>query len=126
MLRQITRTQSTVSPPLWLPASQAPAHTDAEPLPPVVLEQMRSCHNAATEFLRQYWSAVLPTPAGALGAGTNSTSAATKAAKAEKMAAYLRGTGGKVEAVVHIATEAGVDPGRIRAVSASGPSIDSG
>lgn len=78
---------------------------------------MRSCHNAATEFLRQYWSAVLPTAAGALGAGTNATSAAVKSAKAEKMAGYLRSTDNKVNAVVHTATIAGFDPARVRAVS---------
>lgn len=89
------------------------------PLPDDVMEQMRSCYNAATEFLRQYWSAVLATPAGPLGPGTASTSAGAKVAKAAKMAGYLRGTAGKVRAVVHIATEAGVEPGRIRAVSTS-------
>lgn len=94
------------------------------PLPQDVMEQMRSCHNAATEFLRQYWSAVLPAPAGALGAGNASSSTGAKAAKAAKMAGYLRGTAGKVEAVVHIATEAGVDPGRIRAVSSTPSTVE--
>jgi hypothetical protein len=59
----------------------------------------------------------LPTAAGALGAGTNATSAAVKAAKAEKMAGYLRSTDNKVNAVVHTATIAGFDPARVRAVS---------
>ena len=77
---------------------------------------MRSCHNAATEFLRQYWSAVLPTPAGALGAGTASTSAELKAAKADKMVHYLMSTAAKVNAIVHTATISHVDPDRIRAV----------
>jgi transcription initiation factor TFIIH subunit 1 len=73
---------------------------------------MTSCHNAANEFLRQYWSAVLPAQAGALG----STSAATKAAKAGKMAGYLRGMEGKINAVVHTAVLTGLDPARVRAV----------
>jgi len=73
---------------------------------------MTSCHNAANEFLRQYWSAVLPAQAGALG----STSAATKAAKAGKMAGYLRGMEGKINAVVHTAVLDGLDPARVRAV----------
>ena len=73
---------------------------------------MRSCHNAATEFLRQYWSAVLPTSAGTLGPST----IAAKNAKAEKMAGYLRLTEGKVNAVINTATIVGVDPERIRAV----------
>ena len=80
--------------------------------PDTLLEQMRSCHNAATEFLRQYWSSILPTAAGA----TDST-AKIKMGRASKMAQYLRSTEGKVNAVVHTATIAGVDPARVRAVS---------
>jgi transcription initiation factor TFIIH subunit 1 len=100
-----------------LPSSHADlAPHCAAPFPDAILEQMRSCHNAATEFLRQYWSAVLPTPTGALGAGSNTTTAASKAAKAEKMARYLRSTDSKVNAVVHTATIAGFDPARVRAV----------
>jgi transcription initiation factor TFIIH subunit 1 len=86
-------------------------------IPDQILEQMRSCHNAATEFLRQYWSAVLPTAAGALGAGTPSASPAMKAARAAKMAGYLQSTEGKVMAVINTAILAGVDPARIRTVS---------
>ncbi|KAI9639283.1 TFIIH p62 subunit, N-terminal domain-containing protein [Dioszegia hungarica] len=89
-----------------------------DPLPQNILDAMRSCHNAATEFLRQYWSAVLPTPSAALGAGTAATSDATKAAKADKMAGYLRLTEGKVEAVVQTAQVAGVDVGRVKAALA--------
>ena len=73
---------------------------------------MTSCHNAANEFLRQYWSAVLPAQAGALG----TSNAATKAAKAGKMAGYLRGMEGKINAVVHTAVLDGLDPARVRAV----------
>lgn len=86
-------------------------------LPVELLDSMRTCHNAATEFLRQYWSAVLPTPPAALGAGTPSQSESAKAAKAERMATYLRGMEGKLEAVVQLGVAVGVDPGRIRAVS---------
>lgn len=87
------------------------------PFPDALLEQMKSCHNAATEFLRQYWSAVLPTSSAALGAGTAATNAATKSAKAAKMAQYLSLTEGKVIAVVHTATIERIDPARVRAVS---------
>jgi len=73
---------------------------------------MTSCHNAANEFLRQYWSAVLPAQAGALG----TSNATTKAAKAGKMAGYLRGMEGKINAVVHTAVLDGLDPARVRAV----------
>jgi transcription initiation factor TFIIH subunit 1 len=74
---------------------------------------MTSCHNAANEFLRQYWSAILPAQAGALG----TTTPAIKLAKAGKMAAYLRGMEGKINAVVHTAATDGLDPARVRAVS---------
>jgi transcription initiation factor TFIIH subunit 1 len=85
---------------------------------------MRTCHNAASEFLRQYWSAVLPTPPAALGAGTPSQSESAKAAKAERMAGYLRGMEGKLEAVVQMGASMGVDPGRIRAVCLGFPCGD--
>ncbi|KAL7419067.1 RNA polymerase II transcription factor B subunit 1 [Cryptotrichosporon argae] len=88
------------------------------PLPEVILEQMRSCHNAATEFLRQYYTAILPTAAGALGAGTPSTAPAAKAARAEKMARYLEGTEGKVNAIVAAAEIGRSDPDRVRAAMA--------
>ena len=89
----------------------------SEPLPQDILDQMRSCHNAATEFLRQYWSAILPTSALALGAKTTATSESTKSVKAEKMAGYLRLTEGKVDAVIQTARIAGADVGRVKAVS---------
>lgn len=85
---------------------------------------MRSCHNAATEFLRQFWSAVLPTPPGALGTNANTGSRdpnaaeVAKAMKAERMAGYLKLTEGKVEAVVSTARAMGIDPGRVRAALA--------
>jgi len=83
---------------------------------------MRSCHNAATEFLRQYWSALLPLPAGSLGGSTPNTVPKGKEArdpvKAEKMANYLRSTEKKIEAVVRTAQQSGVDPARVKAVSA--------
>jgi transcription initiation factor TFIIH subunit 1 len=76
---------------------------------------MKSCHNAATEFLRQYWSAILPLPPGALGGPSASPQA--RANKAEKMAAYLRLTEGKVDGVVATATAQGISADRVRAVS---------
>ena len=91
------------------------------PFPDAVFDQMRSCHNAATEFLRQYWSALLPLPAGSLGGSTPNTVPKGKEArdpvKAEKMANYLRSTEKKIEAVVRTAQQSGVDPARVQAVS---------
>ncbi|KAK4688710.1 transcription initiation factor TFIIH subunit 1, partial [Tremellales sp. Uapishka_1] len=93
-------------------------NAQSEPLPQEILDQMRSCHNAATEFLRQYWSAILPSAPGTLGAGSASYSLAAKSAKAAKMAKYLALTEGKINAVVHTATIARVDPARVRAALA--------
>lgn len=88
-------------------------NAEMDPLPATILQQMKSCHNAANEFLRQYWSAILPTQAGALGV----SSVAAKQAKAARMAGYLKGMEGKINAVVHTAVTEGVDPMRVRAVS---------
>jgi hypothetical protein len=95
------------------------------PFPPEILDQMRTCHNAASEFLRQYWSAVLPAPAAASGAAGGAGAGGAqgemgRAAKAERMAGYLRSTGEKVEAVVQTAGLMGVDAARVRAVSLAG------
>ncbi|WVF71377.1 hypothetical protein IAT40_006181 [Kwoniella sp. CBS 6097] len=79
------------------------------PIPDEIFEQMRSCHNAATEFLRQYWSAILPSQAGTLNSSTPA-----KEAKAVKMAGYLRNTNAKVEAIVQSGMIMGFDPERIR------------
>ncbi|BEI90749.1 uncharacterized protein CcaverHIS019_0308190 [Cutaneotrichosporon cavernicola] len=84
-------------------------------LPQKIVDDMRSCHNAACEFLRQYWAAVLPPAAGTLA--TNQ-SPAVRAARAAKMAEYLLGTEGKVEAIVMTAQMERADPVRVRAAMA--------
>ncbi|KLT39906.1 hypothetical protein CC85DRAFT_288089 [Cutaneotrichosporon oleaginosum] len=84
-------------------------------LPQKIVDDMRSCHNAASEFLRQYWAAVLPPAAGTLA--TNHTPA-MRAARAAKMAKYLEGTEGKVEAIVMTAQMEKADPARVRAALA--------
>lgn len=76
---------------------------------------MRSCHNAASEFLRQYWAAVLPPTAGTLA---TTQAPAERAARAAKMAKYLEGTEGKVEAIVTTAQIEKADPARVRAAMA--------
>jgi pantoate kinase len=60
------------------------------------MSQILTCHNAHTEFLRQFWSAVLPTPPGTLGAPTPEQ----KMAKARKMAKFLSLMREKVDSVV--------------------------
>lgn len=90
------------------------------PLDSSLFDQMRSCHTAATEFLRQYWAALLPLPAGALGGGPNTVPKnkdARDPVKATKMANYLRSTEKKIEAVVHTAALTGQDAERVKAVS---------
>ncbi|WVQ85967.1 hypothetical protein IAT38_008135 [Cryptococcus sp. DSM 104549] len=99
---------SAVTKELWTRAGAESAVLP--PFPDIIHEQVRSCHNAATEFLRQYWSAILPPQAGTLGGGN----AAAREAKAVKMAGYLRNTGAKVEAIVQTAQIAGFDPERVR------------
>ncbi|WRT66590.1 uncharacterized protein IL334_003549 [Kwoniella shivajii] len=82
------------------------------PFPEQLHEQMRSCHNAASEFLRQYWSAILPTANGIGTLGHSSLQA--KEAKAIKMSGYLKSTENKVKAIVETSVILGFDPERVR------------
>ncbi|KAJ9119421.1 hypothetical protein QFC24_005654 [Naganishia onofrii] len=98
-----------------------------EPIPEYIMAQVSTCHNAACEFLRQFWSAVLPAPINSLGSSSaNSNTAAAaeqKAAKARKMAGYLRGTARKVDSVVASAASYGMkDAERVR--EALKPTLD--
>lgn len=88
------------------------------------MAQVSTCHNAACEFLRQFWSAVLPAPINSLGSSANTATAAEqKAAKARKMAGYLRGTARKVDSVVASAVSYGMnDSERVR--EALKPTLD--
>jgi transcription initiation factor TFIIH subunit 1 len=91
-----------------------------EPIPDGIMSQVSTCHNAACEFLRQFWSAVLPTPQGTLGGAQTPEQ---KAAKAKKMATFLAGTQKKVESVVASAVNAGMkEPSRVR--DALAPTMD--
>jgi hypothetical protein len=79
------------------------------------MSQVLTCHNAHTEFLRQFWSAVLPTPPGTLGAPTPEQ----KMTKARKMAKFLSLMKEKVDSVVQSAAQdPTVDTERVREVSA--------
>ncbi|WWC89097.1 uncharacterized protein L201_004015 [Kwoniella dendrophila CBS 6074] len=81
------------------------------PFPEQLHEQMKSCHNAATEFLRQYWSSILPSQLGTLG---NSLSKQQKEDKAIKMIGYLKSTENKVKAIIETGVILGFDPERVR------------
>jgi hypothetical protein len=90
-----------------------PADGGSAEIPAGMLSQVISCHNATCEFLRQYWTAVLPSPPGAL----NPAAPAQKSAKAAKMAGYLGKTADKVAALVTTAERSGIDPSRVQVVS---------
>nr|XP_018262956.1 transcription initiation factor TFIIH subunit 1 [Kwoniella dejecticola CBS 10117]OBR85114.1 transcription initiation factor TFIIH subunit 1 [Kwoniella dejecticola CBS 10117] len=83
------------------------------PFPEQLHEQMRSCHNAATEFLRQYWSAILPSQSQSGTLGHSSVQA--KENKAIKMAGYLKLTENKVKAIIETSVIMGFDPERAMA-----------
>ncbi|KAL1411616.1 RNA polymerase II transcription factor B subunit 1 [Vanrija albida] len=88
------------------------------PIPEGILEQMRICHISTNEFLRQYWSAVLPPPPGSLGAGTGGQTPSEREKRAAKMAKYLAGTEGRVNAIVNVAMTERFDPERVRSAMA--------
>lgn len=83
-------------------------------LPANIVDEMKMLNNATMEFLRQYYGAVQPAPAGALGG----LSPAQKGQKAKRMAGYLAGTPDKVNAIVTLGEIERVDPERIRAIMA--------
>jgi len=76
---------------------------------------MITCQTAANEFLRQFWSATYPPPAEFQTAAV--TTPAQRAAKAAKMIDYISKTHEKVQAIVQIAQQHGIDPLRIETVS---------
>jgi len=86
----------------------------ADDIPSDILKQMISCHTATCEFLRQFWSAILPTPPGNV---LNASTPAEKSAKAAKMVQYLSGTGAKMDGVVAAAVARGADGEKVKIVS---------
>ena len=87
-------------------------------IPEAVLRQMTSCQSAANEFLRQFWSAVLPAKAFDITVAAHATPA-QKAARAQKMIGYLERTEERVRGVLSEAQSANVDPQRVRFVCVS-------
>ncbi|WWC69962.1 uncharacterized protein I206_103906 [Kwoniella pini CBS 10737] len=80
------------------------------PIPEQLNEQMKSCHNAATEFLRQYWSAILPSQSQLNSSNIHQS----KENKAIKMAGYLKLTENKVKAIIETSVIMGFDPERVK------------
>ncbi|KAF8160791.1 hypothetical protein B0H34DRAFT_698077 [Crassisporium funariophilum] len=80
-------------------------------IPDGLFRQMTTCQTAANEFLRQFWSATYP-PAGELQIAGPAT-LAQRAAKATKMIGYISKTHEKVQALVQVAQQHGIDPSRV-------------
>ena len=72
---------------------------------------MRSCHTAANEFLRQFWSSVFPPPSD--GNILTALSAAQRATKTAKMAGYLVKFPEKIEAIIETAKQQGFDATKV-------------
>jgi len=80
-------------------------------IPDGLFRQMTTCQTAANEFLRQFWSATYPPPAEFQTVAV--TTPAQRAAKAAKMIGYISKTHEKVQAIVQIAQQHGIDPSRV-------------
>ena len=78
---------------------------------------MTTCQTAANEFLRQFWSATYPPPAEFQTVAVSTP--AQRAAKAAKMIGYISKTHEKVQAIVQVAQQHGIDPSRVETVSIS-------
>ncbi len=77
---------------------------------------MSTCQVAANEFLRQFWLATYPPYVEA------HATPAQRAAKVAKMIGYISKTEEKVQALVEIARQHGIDPLRVHNVSESAAS----
>ena len=84
-----------------------------------VLKLMTSCQTSANEFLRHFWSAILPARQGDFSAIAKATPV-QKASRAAKMIGYLAKTDDRVALVLKEAAMAGQDLDRIRFVRGDG------
>ncbi|KAJ3567587.1 hypothetical protein NP233_g6270 [Leucocoprinus birnbaumii] len=81
-------------------------------IPDGLFRQMTTCQTAANEFLRQFWSATYPPPVDSQSVLSAATPA-QRATKAAKMIGYLVKTPEKVEALVRMAQQHGVDGSKV-------------
>ncbi|EKM80679.1 hypothetical protein AGABI1DRAFT_119267 [Agaricus bisporus var. burnettii JB137-S8] len=81
-------------------------------IPDGFFRQLTTCQTAANEFLRQFWSATYPLPVDSQSILSIATPA-QRAAKAAKMIGYLAKTSEKVDALVRLAQQHGVDGSRV-------------
>ena len=84
-------------------------------IPNGLFRQMIACQTAANEFLRQFWSAIYPSPVDSQSILSIATPA-QRAAKATKMIGYLSKTPEKVEALVRVAQQHGVSGSKVETV----------
>jgi transcription initiation factor TFIIH subunit 1 len=87
----------------------------AATIPEDVLRQMVSCQAAANEFLRHFWTSVLPPRPGDISAAAMATPA-QRAAKAQRMMTYMEKTAERVAVVVQKAKQQKVDAARVQQV----------
>lgn len=81
-------------------------------IPDGLFRQMTTCQTAANEFLRQFWLATYPPPGDLQTVAT--ATPAQRAAKAAKMITYIAKTPEKVQALVQVAQQHGIDPVRVQ------------
>lgn len=102
---------SSLSPPL--PQKLPPTRFSTDVFPEHFLRQLTTLQSSSNEFLRQFWSAILPPKA----TDAKSTPAA-RAAKAARMKEYLDKVEEKVQGILKQARE-GIERDRVEAVSPS-------
>ncbi|KAF5351862.1 hypothetical protein D9756_007575 [Leucocoprinus leucothites] len=81
-------------------------------IPDGLFRQMTTCQTAANEFLRQFWSATYPPPVDSQSVLSVATPA-QRATKAAKMIGYLAKTPEKVEALVRMSQQHGIDGSKV-------------
>ncbi|KAF8342155.1 uncharacterized protein EI90DRAFT_3032292 [Cantharellus anzutake] len=94
--------------------------TQSDAIPPLILQQMRSCATAANEFLRQYWSTIHPpsSETGTTLAAFSSATPAQKVARQSKMITYLAKTHDKARAIIESGQRQGVSVATMEAAFA--------
>lgn len=92
-------------------SSSSTAHSQM--FPEQILRAMISCQASANEFLRHFWSAVLPARTDDISASAMATPQ-QKAGKAQRMVTYLEKTQERVDTVVADAKKIGTDDVAVR------------
>lgn len=95
-------------------SSSSSSNSYANQFPEPVLRSMLSAQTSTNEFLRHFWSAILPPNPNDFSASSASTPV-QKAAKVIRMIGYLEKSRDRVESVVGEAEGKGADPIAVRA-----------